>query len=360
MIDRRLVTGFGLITLPVISATIATILACGKFMRDYESQTKEREVAYRREVYRQTAEELQLHPERGIVPVIPKDHGRMRYMRPGRWGYVERAEGVEIWYQHDRRAQSVMIDLIPSVGVSSFIWPTVVFALVLFWSVTIFGCWLFRRMLADRDDFVAATAHDLKTPLVAIRRMIGREDEEARILSERMLRLVQNLNDFLNAGGRPCSPSMTEFDLRLTINRAYQLFADDFRWLSEGKDLEISGPETCAVTADEKMVEQILWNLFGNELKYAAPYGKVSVRIEEVEEVVRVIFADEGPGLSSRDFKRIFRRYYRARRILKSGKGGFGIGLCTARDFARAMGGDLTVSSNEPKGCIFVLTLRKK
>lgn len=91
MIDRRLVTGFGLITLPVISATIATILACGKFMRDYESQTKEREVAYRREVYRQTAEELQLHPERGIVPVIPKDHGRMRYMRPGRWGYVERA-----------------------------------------------------------------------------------------------------------------------------------------------------------------------------------------------------------------------------------------------------------------------------
>lgn len=359
MIDRRLVAGFGLISLPVISATIATILVCGKFLRDYETQTGEREVAFRREVYRQTAEELQLHPERGIVPEIPKDHGRMRYMRPGRWGYVERADGVEIWYLHDRRAQSVMIDLIPSVGVSSMIWPTVVFALVLFWSVTIFGCWLFRRMLAERDDFVAATAHDLKTPLVAIRRLIGREDEEAKVISERMLRLVQNLNDFLNAGGKR-SPSVTNFDLRATIMRSYALFADDFRWLADGKDLEITGLETCEVNADEAMTEQILWNLFGNELKYAAPHGKVSVRLEESDEEARVIFTDEGPGLSAHDSKRIFRRYYRARRILKSGKGGFGIGLCTAREFARAMGGELEVSANEPTGCVFVLTLRKR
>ena len=40
-----------------------------------------------------------------------------------------------------------------------------------------------------------------------------------------------------------------------------------------------------------------------------------------------------------------------------SGKGGFGIGLCTAREFARAMGGDLTVRPNDPKGCVFTLSL---
>ena len=55
--------------------------------------------------------------------------------------------------------------------------------------------------------------------------------------------------------------------------------------------------------------------------------------------------------------RRAFDRYYRARTALESGKGGFGIGLCTAREFARDMGGNLAVRRNEPRGCIFTLTL---
>ena len=55
--------------------------------------------------------------------------------------------------------------------------------------------------------------------------------------------------------------------------------------------------------------------------------------------------------------RRAFSRYYRAKTALESGKGGFGIGLCAAREFARAMGGDLTVRANEPRGCVFALEL---
>ena len=55
--------------------------------------------------------------------------------------------------------------------------------------------------------------------------------------------------------------------------------------------------------------------------------------------------------------RKAFDRYYRARTALTSGKGGFGIGLCTARAFARAMGGDLSVRANRPKGCVFTLKL---
>ena len=70
-------------------------------------------------------------------------------------------------------------------------------------------------------------------------------------------------------------------------------------------------------------------------------------------------FIDEGQGMTARQMKKAFSRYYRARTVLESGKGGFGIGLCTAREFARAMGGDLTVRANRPKGCIFTLKLPK-
>jgi signal transduction histidine kinase len=67
--------------------------------------------------------------------------------------------------------------------------------------------------------------------------------------------------------------------------------------------------------------------------------------------------ADEGQGMTKRQMKKAFDRYYRSRTVLESGKGGFGIGLCTAREFARSMGGDLTVRANSPHGCVFTLSL---
>ena len=92
-------------------------------------------------------------------------------------------------------------------------------------------------------------------------------------------------------------------------------------------------------------------------MKYAAPYGMVSVRSFVRGEKVVVELADEGPGMAAAEMRQAFDRYYRAKSVLKTGKGGFGIGLTTARDFARAMGGDLTIKANTPSGCIFTLTL---
>jgi len=81
------------------------------------------------------------------------------------------------------------------------------------------------------------------------------------------------------------------------------------------------------------------------------------VRISERGKFVDIAFEDQGPGMTPHQRKHAFDRYYRARTALESGKGGFGIGLCTAREFARSMGGELAVAANEPRGCVFTLTL---
>ena len=217
------------------------------------------------------------------------------------------------------------------------------------------------RLMRERDDFLAATAHDLTTPLVGMRMMIGRNDEEAKALNERMIRLVDNIKDFLKLGGRRPVPKREAFDLVKAYGTAYALFAADYRDLFDGEDIKVDcgrlQSTAVAVTADETMTVQILWNLLGNDLKYAAPYGKVSVRFAREGEFVRVEFIDEGQGMTPRQMRKAFDRYYRAKTVLQSGKGGFGIGLCTAKEFARAMGGDLTVRANTPRGCIFSLYL---
>ena len=173
-----------------------------------------------------------------------------------------------------------------------------------------------------------------------------------------MLLIVQNIKDFLQLGGRRKKPELKPVDIVALCREAYGLFAADYED-SEGGAVTFQTSQTFQtfVMADEAMTLQILWNLFGNDLKYAAPYGKVTVRFAQEGEFVKVEFVDEGQGMTPQQMKKAFDRYYRAKTVLESGKGGFGIGLCTAREFARAMGGDLSVRAHDPRGCIFTLSL---
>ena len=280
-------------------------------------------------------------------------------MAPGKWGYSPiPSEGrTHVWYSEGDRTWSVVTPYEPPrrIGtVITFGGASVMMVLVI---ITIACIKCFLRYMNERDDFLAATAHDLTTPLVGLRLVIGRSDDEARRLVDRLLLIVGNIKDFLKLGGRR-SPASVSFDLVACAREAYTLFAADYADLESG-DVVFEGDGRAVARADETMTLQILWNLFGNDLKYAAPYGRVRVRVAQTDDAVELRLADEGPGLSPRDRRRAFDRYYRAKTVLESGKGGFGIGLCTAREFARMMGGDLTVGPNEPKGCIFTLRLPK-
>ena len=232
-------------------------------------------------------------------------------------------------------------------------------AAVLVW-LTALAVVYFVRFVRERDDFLAATAHDLTTPLVGMRMMIGRDDDEARKLNERMLLVVNNIKDFLRLGGRRRDPQPVRFDLVALCREAYGLFAADYEDAASGPvafDVSRLRGAALEVFADETMTIQILWNLFGNDLKYAAPYGSVAVRFGRDGDRAALAFVDEGQGMTEKQRRRAFDRYYRAKTVLQTGKGGFGIGLCTAREFARAMGGDLVVAANAPRGCVFTLTL---
>ena len=272
------------------------------------------------------------------------------------WGY----ERDCVWYFKGGKSYRLKVEPVEGFDFRMVFYPAGALVSLLFIALTVFCVRYFWKFVKSRDDFLAATAHDLTTPLVGLRMMIGRNDDEAKKLNERMLLIVSNIKDFLKLGGRRRKPQPKAFDVVALTKEAYRLFAADYED-SESGGVEFSderaGCPFHMVTADETMTLQILWNLFGNDVKYAAPYGKVSVRFVAEGKFVKVEFVDEGQGMTSEQMKRAFDRYYRAKTVLQSGKGGFGIGLCTAREFARAMGGDLTVAANCPKGCVFTLKL---
>ena len=319
---------------------------------------KSEELRIKRE-YRETAEAILEDPKKGEVAGSRlKDWRWTGRVRNHQWGVAETEEKAVVWVRDSPvKFRHVSVDLIDAVPYGLiFYWGGGLAAFVII-VLTVLADWSLLMFLRERDDFLAATAHDLTTPLVGMRYAIGRDADEARRLNERMIRLVTNIKEFLRLGGRRKPPEPAVFDLAAVCREAYSLFAEDYRDLFDGRDVEISADGDARVFADETMALQIVWNLFGNDLKYAAPFGGVSVRLLRRGGYVVAEFADEGQGMTRRQMRRAFDRYYRAKTALESGKGGFGIGLCTAREFARSMGGDLTVRPNSPKGCVFELSL---
>ena len=337
--------------------------------------------------HRKTAERLFAHPDSGNSSTNDVRTGRRTSKIGGMpWGWYVDGSRTVVWCQSvvtqsvarsrppagRRKTKAVDAPRVVTVWLTTSV-PTEekefhalayygvggLVAAVLVWLTTLAVVY-FVRFVRERDDFLAATAHDLTTPLVGLRMMIGRDDDEARNLNERMLLIVNNIKDFLRLGGRRRDPQPARVDLVALCREAYGLFAADYEDAASGPvafDVSRLRGAALEVFADETMTLQILWNLFGNDLKYAAPYGPVAVRFGRVADRAVLAFVDEGQGMTETQRRRAFDRYYRAKTVLQTGKGGFGIGLCTAREFARAMGGDLVVAANMPRGCVFTLTL---
>ena len=355
--DRRLYWNGFLLCLPA-----AVIIAGGSyFLYDKVPEIVHNE--HRRAVaeYRLVAEDL----KNGEIPaerVFTEDVKRpksARKMKPGRWDYEECEGGRLVWYAEGEKSVATKVAAVEEFDYGTLMYAAGVFFMLLFAGITVFGVRYFWMFVRERDDFLAASAHDLATPLIGMRYAIGRSDEDARVLNERMIRLVENIREFLKLGGRRRPPVIEPVDLKAAYEEAYSLFREDYRDLFDGGDVEtvFAGEGPFIVKADSTMLVQILWNLLGNDLKYAAPYGRVRAVFSRGGGMVRMELADEGQGMTKRQRKKAFDRYYRSRTVLESGKGGFGIGLCTAREFAVAMKGTLTVKSNSPQGCVFTLEL---
>ena len=232
--------------------------------------------------------------------------------------------------------------------------------------------------LADlQADFLRGVSHNLQQPLTTIRLVADdlaapdpvRAREAAvhiRAESDRLARLVGELLTMsrLDAGtirieAEPLAPGPL-------VRRAWASFRSSRRFIVDDR-----APGMLAV-ADRACVEEILWILLDNALKYA-PRGSVVVRIEPrpgdpvggtagkagagppPPRALAITVVDTGPGVPVQERERIFERFVRG--STSAGADGSGLGLDVARGLARAMGGRLAYRDASPSGSAFELVL---
>jgi signal transduction histidine kinase len=101
-------------------------------------------------------------------------------------------------------------------------------------------------------------------------------------------------------------------------------------------------------------LKRLLTNLIENAVKYGE---RAAVRVEDNAAQLRIIVADNGPGIAEAEIERVFEPFYRVEGSRSRATGGVGLGLSVARDIARAHGGELTLRNRAGGGLEAILTL---
>jgi signal transduction histidine kinase len=226
-----------------------------------------------------------------------------------------------------------------------------------------------RRANLLKDEFLAAVSHELRTPLNAMMgwaQILARANPTPDMVERAVTSIVKNaqaqmrvIEDLLDVSRIVTGKLRLRFakvDLRLVVASAVESMEPVAA--TRGLSLTTALPEEpCIVAGDRDRLQQVLWNLVSNAVKFTPAEGRVRVSCEVDGDFVYVRVADTGPGIPPEKVAEIFEPFVQLGRSLSSGHEGVGLGLAISRDLARAMGGDVTVASTFGHGATFTLAL---
>lgn len=228
------------------------------------------------------------------------------------------------------------------------------------------------RRNEQKDAFINAVTHELKTPVASIRLYLetlqSRAVEEAKrqgfyqTMVEDCDRLLATIEQVLRTGriGAPWSHRkmhLTRIDLNSVIAECLARIKMLHRLAPEALEYRPGPPVTVMGDSDE--VQAAVSNLIDNAVKYSGKSVQVLVETEPVEDkFVSVRVHDQGPGIPKMELKQIFKRFYRVPGPLATRVKGTGLGLYIVRSVAKRHGGRAWAESEGPgRGSTFVLQL---
>lgn len=223
-----------------------------------------------------------------------------------------------------------------------------------------------------RKEFVANVSHELKTPLTSIKSYSetlldgALEDHDTAknflqvIYSEsnRMDRLVKDLLLLSkhDSGIKLNLQDISPLNLTRNVLENLKMAADE----KHQQMTVIEGEEIPQVSGDWDRLEQLLFNVVGNAIKYTPDYGEITVTVCKRGGYACILVEDTGIGIPEKDLGRIFERFYRVDKARSRQMGGTGLGLSIAREIAESHGGSIEAKSEPNKGTEITILLPAK
>jgi CheY-like chemotaxis protein/two-component sensor histidine kinase len=207
-----------------------------------------------------------------------------------------------------------------------------------------------------KDEFLATISHELRSPLNAIlgwARLLRdpkvREEQLERALeiiernSQAQARLIEDLLDVSRIVSGKLSVQMRP----VTLNSTTQGIVADMRPAAEAKgiDLRLADDEEIKLIGDADRLQQVVWNLISNAIKFTPEGGRIEVELKRVGERAELRVSDTGRGISPEFLPHVFDRFRQATSSDARGRAGLGLGLTIVRYIVEAHGGSVRAES---------------
>ena len=217
-----------------------------------------------------------------------------------------------------------------------------------------------------KDDFLSIASHELKTPLTAVKaslqlldRLKDRPFAETHLkLLEQSVKSVNKMSEMVDSLLNVRRLSEGQLQIEKSWFNLYEMLLNSCSHVrAENKySINLEGDSTLEVFADEHRIDQVVINFVNNAVKYASESKEILIRIETLEDFVKVSVTDYGKGIEQDKISSLFDRYYRAD---YSGKyySGLGLGLYICSEIIEKHEGEIGVDSVLGEGSIFWFTL---
>jgi signal transduction histidine kinase/CheY-like chemotaxis protein len=228
------------------------------------------------------------------------------------------------------------------------------------------------KALAAKTEFLATTSHEIRTPLNGILGMTQvmladqRLDPSTRDrigvvhgAGVSMRALVDDILDVAKMETGNLTIERAPVDLPAMLKDVSRMWEEQARGKGLGFELDLAAAPS-RIESDPARLRQVVFNLLSNALKFTQS-GTVNVSSGVIAgadgEQVTVVIRDTGIGIPTEKLELIFESFRQADAGTTRQFGGTGLGLAICRNIARAMGGDVTVTSEEGRGSTFTLAL---
>ena len=215
-------------------------------------------------------------------------------------------------------------------------------------------------------QFAGNAAHELKTPLTSIsgyaeliENGMASGDDTVRFAKEihkSANRLLTLINDVIRLSQLDSTPETT-FE-KVDLYEVAQITVDMLAMSAQQHrvSLQLEGRK-CYVYGNKQMLEDLIYNLCDNAIRYNVENGLVCVTVGEVDDNVFLAVRDTGIGISKENQERVFERFYRVDKSRSKQTGGTGLGLAIARNAILLHRGSIKIDSEEGQGTVFTVKI---
>lgn len=228
-----------------------------------------------------------------------------------------------------------------------------------------------KELESTRREFVANVSHELRTPLALIKGYVETLIDGARLDAEVALRFLQTIEKHTHRLTFLIEDLLTISQLesgQVVINRHWgelrplvTRVLEDFTARAAARETQLINqvPPELSLRADFDRLQQVLFNLVDNGIKYGRTGGRVVVgaHVDVANRRAELWVTDDGVGIPAEALDRIFERFYRVDAARSREQGGTGLGLSIVKHIVQAHGGEVRAESAPGRGATFRISL---